>query len=172
MHYANLSSNAIVNEEGINYFHIVREEDGTSFEQIQIPVMGFEKSELLKLDNGHILFLSPFDLRVINGKLLLVKGNNSKNHILVLYSVPWNEDGILGEHAHGKSPEAVFKLKAGAFYDRGYFHEYLFIIRKGIQYEFIYYSENSKTCFVILLKCEVDSDVLVSKILRPLDFNF
>ena len=40
MHYANLSANAIVNEEGINYFHIQREDDGTSFEHIQIPLIG------------------------------------------------------------------------------------------------------------------------------------
>lgn len=172
MHYANLSANAIVTEQGINYFHIQREDDGTSFEHIQIPLIGYESGDYLKLDNGNMLFLKPFDLRIVNGKLFLLKGDNSKNHVLVLYSIPWNDDGFLGEYSHGKSPEAVFKLKAGSVFDKGYFHEYLFIIRKGIQYEFSYYSESTKNCFVILLKCEKGSDILVSKILRPLDFEF
>ena len=169
MFYANLSYNGRVSREGLNYTHVYLEEDFTSLEQIQIPFIGFSNSDFIDLPSGNLILLSPFDVFLIKGKLALVKGYDTRNMLLVMYSVPWREDGFLGEILGGRAPESVFKFKTGHV-SEAFYHEYLLFIHRDLEYRFGYYSEDAESAFFVSMFWGKGTDELVIKYFDPKDY--
>jgi hypothetical protein len=169
MYYVNLSRNGHVTKEGLHYTCVYLEGKSTSFEEVQIPFVGFLNSDFLELPSGTLIMLAPFDVVFADGHLVLVKGYDTKNMIMVMYSIPWHQDGILREIIGGRPPETVFRFKTGHVSDT-YYHEYLLFLHRGFEYLFGYYSESSKSAFVVSMFWGKGEDDLVVRYFNPRDY--
>jgi hypothetical protein len=172
MYYANLSANGWVTREGLNYTVMESSNEGIECEHIQIPFIGFDRYDFVELPNGALTLLCHFDPAVVEGRLLLLKGDGSKKFVLVMYSIAWNEDGFLGEIEGFRAPEHAFRFKSRQSLDTDFFHEYLLVLKRDVSYEFGYCSENAGIYLRILMKCISQKDELIVKILKPGDEGF
>lgn len=171
MHYANFSSNGKVTPEGINYTLVELVDGETEFNLIQLPFIGFEKTDFMTLPTGGLTLLTHFDMVIIDDKLFIVKSRKNSYQVLLMFSIPWHDDGFVGDIGEGPVPDETYKLKTGHF-SQCFYHDYLFVLTFGVKYRFGYCSEKDLIFLKYEIYCDSNSNEISIRIISPGDERF
>jgi len=114
MYLINFSRNCFITKSGLNYPLAQNDSDEGLVEYLLlIPFLNFNYTDFRTDYDGKLYLQSAFKVVVNGNKLSIVKNYDFRPQILLLLSVPYNEEAKFVSLDGEKSPEKIYSFQAG-----------------------------------------------------------